>query len=146
MSTGAILFVDDELPIRETLALCFRKQGLPVVTACSAAEAKLAAATVAFDLVILDLDLAGENGLDLMGFFKAKYPRLPIIIFTAFGADKDLLAKSLAAGASAFMDKTESLHRLLAEVRRHLPGTPLTHPLPLPKRQPPSKPLSRDLP
>jgi len=118
--TPHILFVDDEAPIRELLSLYFRKKGWDVTTAVTAGEARALAAQTAFTLAILDVELAGENGLELLGFFKSNYPNLPVIIFTGQSID-ELAEKALAQGAAGIMKKTESLNALYAEVCRHLP-------------------------
>jgi DNA-binding response OmpR family regulator len=117
-----ILFVDDEAPIRELLALYFRKRGYEVTTAvCSADALKLVAEGV-FQLAVLDVDIAGENGLELLTALKARNGTLPVIMFTGMKTDEDLLAKSLARGADGFMRKTDSLHDLFGEVQRFVPA------------------------
>ena len=116
-----ILFVDDEAPIRELLSLYFRKKGFAVTTVVAGQEAKDLLGRARFDLAILDLDLAGEDGLDLLGFVKGKYPNLPVVIFTGRSVDEDLLRQALAGRASGFMRKSDSLDSLFAEVCRHLP-------------------------
>ena len=115
-----ILFVDDEAPIRELLSLYFRKKGLSVTPARTTAEAKELTAKSAVDLAIFDVDLAGENGLELVGFFKEHYPHVPIIIFTGLTGE-DLVERALAAGARGVMRKSESLEVLFNEVCRYLP-------------------------
>lgn len=126
-----ILFVDDEAPIRELLCVCFRIHGLPVTTATSAAEARALVEETHFNLAILDLHLPDEHGLELLRFFRAQLPKMPVVIFTGMGCDEDLVAQARAGGAAGFLDKTQSLYVLLAEVRRHLPGQPaLIHPAP----------------
>lgn len=115
-----ILFVDDEAPIRELLSLYFRKKGLQVATATTAQQAKELASKAAFDVAILDVNLAGENGLDLLGYFKAHHPRTPVIIFTGLTGE-ELVEQARAAGAAGFMRKTEPLGELFAEVSKHLP-------------------------
>lgn len=115
-----ILLVDDEPPVRELLSLCLRKQGFQATSATTGAQARQLARTAAFDLVILDLHLPGENGLELLRFFKAKNPNMPVMIYTGLGSDEGLVAQARAGGASAILDKTESLYTLLAEVRRQL--------------------------
>ena len=115
-----ILFVDDEAPIRELLSLYFRKKGLQVTTAMTNGQAKELAAQVPFTLAILDVNLAGENGLDLLSFFKTNYPQVPVIVFTGL-TGQDLVDKAMAEGASGFMRKTEPLDALFTEVCRHLP-------------------------
>src|SRR5437868_3415787 len=115
-----ILFVDDELPIRELLSLYFRKKGFDVSTAASGGEAMEAADQERFSAAIVDLNLAGENGLELLGFLKSNHPEVPIIIFTGL-PDPSLLQKAMAQGADAFMSKTDSLDKLYAQVISHIP-------------------------
>lgn len=115
-----ILFVDDEAPIRELLSLYFRKKGLEVTTAMSAQEAKALAVLPQITLAIVDVNLAGENGLELLSFLHTNYPKVPVIIFTGLSG-QDLVAKALASGASGFMSKGDSLDSLFTTVCRHLP-------------------------
>ena len=118
--TPHILFVDDEAPIRELLSLYFRKKNWEVTTATTVEEAKQTAAKVPFNLAIVDLNLAGENGLALLGFFKKNYPQAPVIVFTGQTAE-ELLEEALAAGADGVMLKTEPLSALYNLVRGYLP-------------------------
>ena len=113
-----ILFVDDEVPIRETLKLYFKTKHIAVSTAESGAEAIRMFGETPFTLVILDLKLGEENGLDLLDRFKAMNPSLPVIMFTSLGDDPALVRDALAKGASAYMSKTEPLDNLLKEVKR----------------------------
>ena len=116
-----ILFVDDEAPIRELLALYFRKRGYEVTTAVTSNEALKLAAAGSFQLAILDVDIAGENGLELLTTLKAQYTQLPVIMFTGLASDTELLAKSKSLGADGFMQKQGSLHELFGAVQRFVP-------------------------
>jgi len=113
-----ILFVDDEVPIRETLTLYFRAKGIAVSTAESGDEAIRMIEETPFDLIILDLNLGEENGLDLLDRLKAMHPSLPVIMFTSMGDDPVLLQEALAKGAVAYMSKTEPLDNLMKEAER----------------------------
>jgi two-component system response regulator FlrC len=113
-----ILFVDDEVPIRETLSLYFKMNGIDVMTAETGEEALSIAAKNNFSLLILDINLGGENGLELLDSFRRIYPKLPIIMFTQLSYDPVLMKEALSRGANAYMIKTESLDKLLDEVRR----------------------------
>lgn len=115
-----ILFVDDEAPIRELLSLFFRKKGLQVTTAVNAQQAREIAAQTPVSLAILDVNLAGENGLHLLSFFRSTYPQTPVILFTGL-TGQDLVEKARAGGACDFMSKTDSLDALFQTVCRHLP-------------------------
>ena len=116
-----ILFVDDEAPIRELLSLFFRKKGMDVTTAVDSAQARELATKVPFTLAIVDVNLAGENGLELLSFFKTNYPAVPVIVFTGL-TGQDLVEQAMAGGANGFMRKTEPLAALFEEVSRHLPS------------------------
>ena len=98
----------------------FRKKGLKVTTAMTAQQAREIAAKTPVSLAILDVNLAGENGLELLGYFRKVYPKVPVIIFTGLTA-QDMVDKAMAAGATDFMKKADSLDELLKVVRRHLP-------------------------
>ena len=113
-----ILFVDDEVPLRETLSLYFKLKGFAVTAAESGAEARRLAKKHSFNLAIVDIDLGGENGLELLEFLKRAYPKLPVIMFTSLGYDPALVSEAMAKGASAYLSKTESLDNLLKEAQR----------------------------
>jgi DNA-binding response OmpR family regulator len=119
-----ILFVDDEAPIRELLSLFFRKKGIEVGTATTGQEALSVLEDRKFDAAIVDLNLAGENGLELLRHFKREYPKMPVIIFTGMTGDPTLVDQAKAAGADGFMRKAESLGNLYDEVKKHLPQQP----------------------
>jgi len=119
-----ILFVDDEAPIRELLSLFFRKKGIEVATATTGQEALSILEDRQFDAAIVDLNLAGENGLDLLKQFKQEYPKMPVIIFTGLTGDTSLVDQVKAAGADGFMRKAEPLGNLYEEVKKHLPPQP----------------------
>jgi len=116
-----ILFVDDEPPVREMLALYFRKKSFDVTTAVTIKEAMESMDKCRYDAAILDVNLAGENGLELLSSIREKHAKLPVIMFTAMGEDQALLDQAMAAGADGFMCKTQTLDALFNEVCRHLP-------------------------
>ncbi|MGH7967702.1 MAG: response regulator [Limisphaerales bacterium] len=114
-----ILFVDDEAPIRELVSLFFRKNGLQVSTAVNGTQARDRVAGAAFDLVILDVNLSGENGLELLCDFRKTHPELPVLILTGLQG-QDLVQEALAKGAKGLLHKTDPLPSLLEAVRSHL--------------------------
>ena len=115
-----VLFVDDEAPMRELLSLFFRERGLEVAPATTAADAMELADREDFSLAIVDLSLAGENGLELLSFLKTNHPKLPVIIFTGMNFDEGLVNEARNRGAEGFMSKTDSLDALFREVKRVL--------------------------
>lgn len=113
-----ILFVDDEAPIRETLALFFRKKGYQATMASTAVEGRQLLETGDYSVAILDVDLAGHNGLELLAQAKALRPTLPVVIFTGLGYDPELLEQAMKLGANGYMAKTEPLGDLFAAVEK----------------------------
>ena len=115
-----ILFVDDEAPTRELLSMFFRKKGFLVATARTAAEGQELLDNQAFDLAVLDLNLAGQNGMELLTHSKQNRPALPVVLFTGLALEPNLLAEAQAKGADATMRKTQPLNELLEVVQRLL--------------------------
>jgi DNA-binding response OmpR family regulator len=110
--------VDDEAPIREMLSLFFRKKGCQVTTATNAEEGLRLLDGGSFDAVILDIDIAGEDGLGLLEKVKSDHPTLPVVMFTGLGYDPDLLRRALKLGANGCIGKTEPLGDLFAAVQK----------------------------
>ena len=116
-----ILLVDEEAPMRDILSLYFRGKGIEVTTAATGQQARDLSHQSAFDLAILDLNLANDDGLGILEFLKGKWPDRPVIIFTNGTMDEGFLKKTLAGRADGFMRKMSSLADLLAEALRLLP-------------------------
>jgi DNA-binding response OmpR family regulator len=81
---------------------------------------------VPFDLTILDLNLAGEDGLDVLNFIKRNDAKHPVIIFTGVDDDVLFLKKALVGRANAVVRKMSSLASLLTEIRQYLPKSSST--------------------
>lgn len=114
-----LLVLDDEESIRQVLAIFFEKKGYHVTTAAAAVEAMRAADREWFDLAIFDINLAGESGLELLGYFKSNFPDLPIIIYTGIN-DDDALEKAMFRGANGFLKKSEPLENLFEAVTSYV--------------------------
>jgi len=121
-----ILFVDDEVPIRETLSIYFKMKGLDVTTAGNAEAALGLMETTRFDLGILDVGLGTENedGVDLLEQIKLKHPALPVIMFSSLENDGELVERALAKGALSWTSKAEPIDRLFSAAQRALGQTP----------------------
>ena len=73
------------------------------------------------DVVLVDLVLDNESGLDLIGRIRSRWPNLPILVVSMHDAP-DYLERVLKAGAQGFVNKKESIHRLPDAIRRVLSG------------------------
>ncbi len=115
-----LLVLDDEESIREVLSLFFKKKGFEVVVTKTSREAIESAEREGFDLVILDVNLQGENGFELLRYFKTNYPQLPVIIYTGLPDGDELVEQAMFRGASGFMRKTEPLDDLFDVVKSYV--------------------------
>src|SRR6516162_2373484 len=83
--SGAVLIVDDEAEIRESLQTLLDLEGFEVDTAASGEEGLSQMADRPFDLVLLDLTLPGRNGMEILSEIRTHDPHLPVIMITAYG-------------------------------------------------------------
>ncbi len=100
-----VLFVDDEGDWRFVAGTCLEDAGFHVVTAKDAAEAMRRMETLQLDGIVLDLNLAGENGLLLMELLKQKHPGVPILVYTGMDLDAVAVESILKQGASGYLRK-----------------------------------------
>ena len=112
----SILVVDDEIRYRELYARVLRDAGLAVQEAGSAAEALLVLEKATPDMIVSDVRMPGESGLDLLRLVREKKPDLPFLLVTAY-ADVREAVDALKLGAVDYLAKPVDLDELLAAVR-----------------------------
>jgi DNA-binding NtrC family response regulator len=112
-----ILLVDDEPNIRILYAQELADEGHETVEAENGKEAFAALEREPLDLIILDIKLKAESGLDLLQTITAKYPHVPVILSSAYVSFQDDYTSWLARSYSV---KSSDLGDLLKEVRRVL--------------------------
>jgi len=118
-----LLVVDDDARLRRLLQRYLSEHGYHVSTAGDAAEAKASLRNFAFDLIVLDVMLPGQDGISLTGELRATAD-LPILLLTARGEIEDRV-NGLAAGADDYLvkpfDPRELLLRIATILRRATP-------------------------
>ena len=114
-----ILVVDDDLSLREVLEIALVRKGYDVSTAASSSAAWDLLTGMQMDLVLLDLRLGRENGLDLLGRIRGVWPDIPVLMITAF-ADSKSAVTAMKLGASDYISKPFELTELLQAVDRTL--------------------------
>ena len=102
--TGHILIIDDEAPLRQTLARILQRAGHEVTTAESGEMAIALVADTTFDLVYMDLRMPGLPGLEALKRIHASQPELPVILFTA-QPDVNSAVEALRVGATDYLLK-----------------------------------------
>lgn len=110
-----ILVVDDDKRLRELLRKYLTEHGYAVTTAADAAEARLRLEGLAFDLIVLDLMMPGENGLDLARALRAGANAIPILMLTAMGEAADRIT-GFEAGADDYLAKPFEPRELLLRI------------------------------
>ena len=118
---GRILVVVDEPLNRDVLALRLGRRGFAVEQAANGAEAVEKARSGIFDIVLLDLNLPGSNGLETLGRLRetAAADSLPVIMATNAESGGNC-ALSLDAGANDLIAKPIDFPLLLARIRNQL--------------------------
>jgi DNA-binding NtrC family response regulator len=115
-SAGAVLIIDDEAAIRESLETLLELEGYSVESAATADQGLSRIGERPFDLVLLDLALPDRNGLELLAELHAHDPELSVIMITAYGTVENAV-KAMQAGATNFVQKPWDNEKLLADVR-----------------------------
>jgi DNA-binding response OmpR family regulator len=103
-SPPSVLVIDDDPDMRHVLSDFLQRSGYRVVEAANGQEGIFAAESEPIDAVILDKEMPGMNGLDVLSFFRHRCPRLPIIFITAFGG-RDDEDESRRRGAWLYIEK-----------------------------------------
>ena len=98
-----ILVVDDDKRLRELIARYLSEQGFRVTVAIDAAEARAKLKSIAFDLIVLDIMMPGESGLDLTRALRTE-SAVPILLLTAMGEVQDRI-NGLETGADDYLAK-----------------------------------------
>jgi len=117
-----ILVVDDDDRLRELLWKFLSENGFIVGTAKNAADARAKLASLAFDLLILDLMMPGESGLDFAADIRAN-SAVPILMLTAMGEPEDRIA-GLERGADDYLVKPFEPRELLLRINNILRRLP----------------------
>ena len=110
-----VLVVEDELQIRQTLAISIRASGYEVTTAGTAAEALDAAGRHPPDLVVLDLGLPDQDGIHVIRELRT-WSDVPIIVLSGRTGSSEKVS-ALDAGADDYVTKPFGTQELLARLR-----------------------------
>ena len=113
---GAILIIDDEAAIRESLETLLEFEGYSVESAETGEQGLTKIGERPFDLVLLDFALPDRNGLEVLADIRDRDPQLAVIVITAYGT-VDNAVRVIQSGATNFIQKPWDNEKLLADVR-----------------------------
>lgn len=114
--SAEILVVDDDARLRALLQRFLTEQGHRVAVAADAAEARAAIDAMAFDLLVLDVMMPGETGLQLAEHLRAEGHETPILMLTARGDPDDRVA-GFEHGADDYLAKPFDPRELALRIR-----------------------------
>jgi two-component system phosphate regulon response regulator OmpR len=117
-----LLVVDDDPRLRELLRRYLSENGFRITTAADAGEARSNLASFAFDLVVLDVMMPGESGLQLTRALRAEY-RVPVLLLTAMAEPEDRI-NGLEQGADDYLSKPFKPRELVLRIRNVLQRRP----------------------
>ena len=112
-----VAIVDDDESVRRSLARMLQGFGFHSQSFASAEEFLAAAAPKSFSCLLLDLQMEGMSGLELVRELVRRGSRVPIIVITAH-SEPELRQQLLQHGCAAFFRKTDPAAMIIAELRR----------------------------
>lgn len=111
-----ILLVEDETRLADAVKQGLGEEGFTVETAGSAEAAESIIARGALDLIVLDLQLPGKNGLDLLRELRAAGNQTPVLILTAHGSLEERVT-GLDVGGDDYLTKPFAFAELVARIK-----------------------------
>ena len=114
-----ILVVDDEDAIRRSLTMMFEFEGFDCETASTGPEAVRIAEREEIDLVILDVKMAGLDGLETLRLLRERARDVPVIMLSGHGTVKTAV-EATRLGAFDFLEKPPETEKLLVAARNAL--------------------------
>lgn len=128
MKTINVAVIEDDLGIRETLARLLEvSEGVRCVGTFATGEAALRELPATNpDVVLVDINLPGISGIDVVAALKIKHPELLFLVLTVY-EDSSKIFQALAAGANGYLLKRVAPARLLEAIREvHEGGAPMS--------------------
>lgn len=119
LGRNRILIVDDEAMIRRLLRQKLSREGYECLEAGSAEEALGELTVKEFGLVILDIMMPGQSGIELLPEIRASYPDTAVIMATAI-TEMDIAVHCMKHGADDYIPKPFSLYEVMLSVERGL--------------------------
>ena len=122
-----ILVVDDDNRLRELLGSYLSKNGFAVTSAEDAGSARRQLQSMEFDLIVLDVMMPGETGLEFARALRGTQNDVPILMLTAMSESSDRIG-GLEAGADDYLPKPFEPRELLLRIQTILRRTAMPAP------------------
>jgi DNA-binding NarL/FixJ family response regulator len=118
-----VLIIDDHEIVRRGLKEVLEDElaGLEIGEAENSRTALELLATQDWDIVLLDINIPGRNGLELLGEIKRLHPRAPVLVVSVY-PEEEFAIRSFKLGASGYLTKNLASDEILAAVKKVLAG------------------------
>ena len=113
---ATVLVVDDDPAMRTLLKDWLERGGFRVIEEPTADRLLAAATESQLDAVVLDKEMPGHGGFEVLPAFRRQWPEVPVILITAFGGTA-VAEEALRLGARVYLEKPFQLSALLEAVR-----------------------------
>lgn len=122
MENLRVLLVDDEPLLLESLEIILSFYGIEIIgTAPDGNAALRILEKEGCDLALVDLNMKGMGGLELIGRMKSEYPNIKILVLTTFYDDKNI-TKAIAGGADGYLLKDSGKDAILGAIGQIMGG------------------------
>jgi two-component system chemotaxis response regulator CheY len=129
-TNGRVLVVDDEADVRKVVRMTLQKAGYDVLEAENGEKAietiNAGENRLLLDIVICDIRMPKINGVEAIAYFRANYPRVPVIVLTGF-PDADMATSMLRQGVVDYLVKPVEGEKLRESVARAMEQRELAH-------------------
>jgi DNA-binding NtrC family response regulator len=125
MGKPVVLCLEDDANMRAMLAEILRHHGYRVVTTHTVAGAMRLFSEQKINALILDVNLAGESGLDLVPYLATNYPETALTIYSGVDVDTKKLETARAWKVFQFVKKSQPITELIKAVRDSLKSNAL---------------------
>ncbi|MCX5715803.1 MAG: response regulator [Candidatus Omnitrophica bacterium] len=115
-----VMVVDDEDSVLNMLGEMVRHTGWDCLTAPTGEIALGLFGKHDVDIVVLDLNLPNMKGFDVLKNMKALKPKVPVVILTGLGYDKEQVDEALKLGASGYVGKAMPVEQTISAIKNVL--------------------------
>lgn len=118
-----VLIIDDHAIVRRGLAEVFSDEfsDLKIGEADNSRTALELATAQEWDVVLLDINIPGRNGLDVLAEIKRIRPQTPVVIVSAY-PEEEFAIRALKLGASGYLNKSSAADEVLAAAKKAMAG------------------------
>jgi len=119
LNRGKILWADDEIDLLRSHVLFLEGKGFQITTVTNGDDAIALCANRRFDVVLLDENMPGKDGLETLAILKAEFPALPVIMITK-NEEERLMEEAIGSHISDYLTKPVNPSQILLAIMKIL--------------------------